>query len=100
MEAASLPDYDVAAWIGYAVPSATPRDIVVRLSGEIQKALQNPELKERLLNAGLDPVSSTPESVAAVEACLQDVLVTFGIETFPPLCVLSLCPLSFLFFIL
>jgi tripartite-type tricarboxylate transporter receptor subunit TctC len=65
MEAASLPDYDVAAWIGYAVPSATPRDIVVRLSGEIQKALQNPELKERLLNAGLDPVSSTPDELVA-----------------------------------
>ena len=65
MEAASLPDYDVAAWIGYAVPSATPRDIVVRLSGEIQKALQTAELKERLLNAGLDPVSSTPDELVA-----------------------------------
>ena len=56
-EAAALPDYDVAAWIGYAVPSGTPRDIVLRLSGEMQKALQAPDLKERLLNAGLDPVA-------------------------------------------
>jgi tripartite-type tricarboxylate transporter receptor subunit TctC len=55
-EAANLPDYDIGAWIGYAVHSGTPRDIVLRLSGEMQKALAAPDLKERLLNAGLDPV--------------------------------------------
>ena len=65
MEAADLPDYDAAAWIGYAVPAGTPREIVVRLSGEIQKALQTTELKERLLNAGLDPVASTPDELIA-----------------------------------
>jgi tripartite-type tricarboxylate transporter receptor subunit TctC len=55
-EAAGLPDYDIGAWIGYAVPAGVPRDIVVRLSGEMQKALAQPDLKEKLLNAGLDPV--------------------------------------------
>jgi len=56
-EAGNLPDYDIGAWIGYAVPAGTPRDIVLRLSGEMQKALQTPDLKERLLNAGLDPAA-------------------------------------------
>jgi len=65
IEAGPLPDYDAAAWIGYAVPAGTPREIVVRLSGEIQKALQTAELRERLLNAGLDPVSSTPDELIA-----------------------------------
>ena len=65
MEAAGLPDYDAAAWIGYAVPAGTPREIVVRLSAEIQKALQSPDLRERLLNAGLDPVESTPDELVA-----------------------------------
>jgi tripartite-type tricarboxylate transporter receptor subunit TctC len=55
-EAAGIPDYDIGAWIGYAVPAGTPRDIVLRLSAEMQKALAAPDLKERLLNAGLDPV--------------------------------------------
>jgi tripartite-type tricarboxylate transporter receptor subunit TctC len=55
-DAGGLPDYDIGAWIGYAVPAGTPRDIVLRLSGEMQKALAAPDLKERLLNAGLDPV--------------------------------------------
>ncbi len=38
---------------------------------------------------GTNPVSSTPESVASVELCLQDVLTTFGIADTLPHCVLS-----------
>lgn len=38
---------------------------------------------------GTNPVSSTPESVAAVEETLRDVLVTFGIENVLPHCVLA-----------
>jgi tripartite-type tricarboxylate transporter receptor subunit TctC len=64
-EAADLPDYDAAAWIGYAAPAGIPREALTRLSAEIQKALQAPEMKERLLNAGLDPVASTPEELPA-----------------------------------
>jgi tripartite-type tricarboxylate transporter receptor subunit TctC len=64
-EAGNLPDYDAAAWIGYAAPAGIPRDILLRLSAEIQKALQGAELRERLLNAGLDPASSTPEELPA-----------------------------------
>jgi tripartite-type tricarboxylate transporter receptor subunit TctC len=64
-EAGNLPDYDIGAWIGYAVPAGTPRDIVLRLSGEMQKALQAPDLKERLLNAGLDPVAIALDELPA-----------------------------------
>jgi tripartite-type tricarboxylate transporter receptor subunit TctC len=64
-EAADVPDYDAAAWIGYAAPAGIPREALTRLSAEIQKALQAPEMKERLLNAGLDPVASTPEELPA-----------------------------------
>src|SRR5437762_3432463 len=64
-ETADLPQYDVAAWIGYAAPAGTPREVLVRLSSEITKALQSEELKERMLNIGLDPVSSTPDEMAA-----------------------------------
>jgi tripartite-type tricarboxylate transporter receptor subunit TctC len=64
-ETADLPQYDVAAWIGYAAPAGTPREILVRLSSEITKALQSEELKERMANIGLDAVASTPEEMAA-----------------------------------
>jgi tripartite-type tricarboxylate transporter receptor subunit TctC len=63
-EAADL-DYDAGAWIGYAAPAGIPREILLKLSAEMQKALQAPELKEKLLNAGLDPASSTPDELPA-----------------------------------
>src|SRR3989440_4159565 len=37
-ESAGLPGYDAAAWIGYAAPAGTPRDILGKLSSEMQKA--------------------------------------------------------------
>ena len=64
-ETAELPGYDVAAWIGYAAPAGTPREITARLSSEIQKALQTPEMKERMANIGLDAVWSTPQEMAS-----------------------------------
>jgi len=60
-----LAGYDAAAWIGYAAPAGTPRDVLAKLSAEIQKALKTDDLKERMVNIGLDAVSSTPEEMAA-----------------------------------
>lgn len=64
-EAADLPDYDAAAWIGYMAPPGTPREILVRLAGEIQKAILIEEVKERFVFLGMDTVSSTPDEMAA-----------------------------------
>ena len=64
-EAVDIPGYDVAAWIGYAAPAGTPREVVARLSAEIQKAMQSPELRERYLALGLEPIATTPEEMAA-----------------------------------
>ncbi len=50
-EAADLPDYDAAAWIGYAAPPGTPREVLARLAAEIQKALAADELKERFVSS-------------------------------------------------
>jgi len=71
-EAADLPGYDVAAWMGYAAPPGTPREILVRLSAEIQKAMVSEDLKERYTSLGLDPVSSTPDEMAAFMRREQD----------------------------
>jgi len=64
-EAASLPGYDIGAWIGYTAPPGTPKEILARLSGEIQKAIQAPELKEKYLSLGLEPVATSPEEMAS-----------------------------------
>jgi tripartite-type tricarboxylate transporter receptor subunit TctC len=60
-EAAGIPGYDAAAWIGYAAPAGTPREILARLATEIQKAMQAPDLKERYLALGLETAANTPE---------------------------------------
>ena len=64
-EAADIPGYDVAAWIGYHAPAGTPREIVVRLAAEIQKAMQSPDMRDRYVALGLDQASSTPDELAA-----------------------------------
>ena len=64
-EAADLPGFEAAAWIGYSAPAGTPREIVVRLAAEIQKVMQTPDTKERYVTLGLNPVSSTPDEFAA-----------------------------------
>jgi tripartite-type tricarboxylate transporter receptor subunit TctC len=64
-EAGDLPGYDTAAWIGYEAPAGTPREILMRLAAEIQKALQAPDLRERYVALGLDPVWNTPDQMIA-----------------------------------
>jgi tripartite-type tricarboxylate transporter receptor subunit TctC len=64
-EAANLPAYDAAAWIGYAAPAGTPREVLVRVAGEIRRVLGSDDLKERYIALGLDPVSGTPDEMAA-----------------------------------
>lgn len=65
-EAAGIPGYDAAAWVGYAAPAGTPRAITTRLAAEIQKAMQTTDLKDRYLALGLEPVSNTPDEMAAL----------------------------------
>jgi tripartite-type tricarboxylate transporter receptor subunit TctC len=52
-------------WFGWLAPAKTPRDIVSRLHTEIVRVLQLPEIRERLLGLGADPVGDTPPQFAA-----------------------------------
>jgi len=71
-EAADLKDLDIGAWIGYAAPSGVPREIVLRLSNEMHKALQESALKEKLLAAGLDPAPIPLEQLPAFMRAEQE----------------------------
>jgi len=61
--AAELPGYDIGAWIGYAAAPGTPRDVVARLSAEVQKAIQAPDVRERFTTLGLEPRAMSPEEM-------------------------------------
>jgi tripartite-type tricarboxylate transporter receptor subunit TctC len=57
--------YEADSWNGLAAPAATPKDIVVRIQTEVARVLFLPDMKERLLKDGIQPVGSTPEQFAA-----------------------------------
>ena len=46
-------------------PAGTPNEIILRLSGEIAKAMRMPDVQQQLAHAALDPVGSTPAEFAA-----------------------------------
>jgi tripartite-type tricarboxylate transporter receptor subunit TctC len=51
------------SWNGLVAPAKTPRDIVMRLNREIARALEAPDLRQRLLDLGLEPRASSPEAL-------------------------------------
>ncbi len=63
---AGYPQLEARSWLAVFAPAGTPPAIVTRLNGEIVKALASPDLRERLINAGNTPVSSTPEALGAM----------------------------------
>jgi len=54
---AGVTGYDASVWWGVVAPAKTPKDIVAKLSGEVQKALEDEGVKEKLSNLGavIDP---------------------------------------------
>lgn len=61
----TLPGYDVSNWVGIVAPRATPRAVVGDLSAAIAAALQDEEVRETFLRAGVTPSPTTPENFAA-----------------------------------
>ncbi len=60
-----VPGYEVTSWYGLSAPAKTPQAIIARLNSDAVRALNNAELRDRLLGLGADPVGNTPEQYAA-----------------------------------
>jgi len=60
-----LPGFDISTWFGIFVPAGTPRPVVDRLHAEFTRALAAPDVREKMLALGAEPVGSTPEQFAA-----------------------------------
>ena len=65
MMEAGVPGYEATNWFGTAVPAKTPPAIVAKLSQDIGRVLRLPDVRERLLSQGMEPVSNTPDEFAA-----------------------------------
>ena len=60
---AGVPNFRMSIWYGLFAPVGTPRDIVNQLYREVEKAMQDAELLQRMSNAGMDPWLGTPEDM-------------------------------------
>jgi tripartite-type tricarboxylate transporter receptor subunit TctC len=57
---AGYPGFESSQWLGLLAPRGTPQEVVVKLHAETVKALKLPDVRERLIRAGLQPVGNTP----------------------------------------
>lgn len=72
--AVAVPGYDWQAWQGIVAPAGTPKEVVARLSSELQKIQASPEFRAQLTKFGMEPFPpTTPEQFAAMIASEQPV---------------------------
>ena len=61
-----FPNLVVEDWVGFAVKSGTPREIVDTLNQAINKALAKPEVRAALAKVGAEPAGGSPEDYGAL----------------------------------
>ena len=62
---AGAPGVEASSWNGLVVPAGTPKDIITRLHTEVVAVMSLPEIRERLLSFGVEPLVNTPAEFAA-----------------------------------
>ncbi|HEY5900582.1 MAG TPA: tripartite tricarboxylate transporter substrate binding protein [Burkholderiales bacterium] len=60
--AEALPGFEVVGWYGVLAPKGLPAPILARLNGELVKIVNQPDVHERIVADGSEPVGSTPEA--------------------------------------
>jgi tripartite-type tricarboxylate transporter receptor subunit TctC len=65
MEEAALPGYEAIQWVGFMVPTGTPRPIVDRLNAEIRKFVERPDIKQAWASQGATTMAMTPAEFEA-----------------------------------
>jgi tripartite-type tricarboxylate transporter receptor subunit TctC len=66
MAEAGLPGYDSSTWGGILAPAGTPKPLIQRLNAEINKILLLPDVREKLVVAGIEIQSGAPEDFGRV----------------------------------
>jgi len=55
MAEAGVRNFDVVGFYGILAPAATPKDVLDRLAGAFKAALEDPSIRERMMQQGADP---------------------------------------------
>ena len=63
-----LPGFEATAWFALFAPAGTPKDVVARLQGEMQRIYKLPDVQDKLKTLGLDAVLGTAEELAKYQA--------------------------------
>jgi len=66
MQEAGVEGVEVPVWYALLAPAATPREIVRALNDATVRAARSPELKQKLVEQGAEPVGNSPEEFAAM----------------------------------
>jgi tripartite-type tricarboxylate transporter receptor subunit TctC len=78
----AVPGYEATAWFGIGVPKGTPREVIDKLNAEVNRALADPKMRERLAELGGKPIAGTPEDfgkvIAAETAKWEKVVISSG----------------------
>ena len=56
-----FPGFDASSWFGLTGPAAMPREVALKISADVARVLKQPEMRERFIGQGADPIGSTPE---------------------------------------
>ena len=80
----SVPGYEFTAFYALIGPAKMPRDVLDRLAEATAKVIASPEVRERIVNAGMEAVSSTPEQMLQTAkkdgAKIDNIVRTAGIK--------------------
>ena len=60
----TVPGYEAVSWVGIVGPAGVPAAVVARLNAEANRALEKPDVRERLVGLGAIPAPATPEAFA------------------------------------
>jgi tripartite-type tricarboxylate transporter receptor subunit TctC len=62
----ALPGFEVLNWQGVIAPAGTPRDIVDKLNAAFNQALASPDVRQKIIGQGNEPLGGTPEEFGAL----------------------------------
>ena len=62
----TVPGYEATAWFGIGMPKGTPREIIEKVNAEVNRALADPKMREKLAELGGKPIAGTPEDFGKV----------------------------------
>jgi tripartite-type tricarboxylate transporter receptor subunit TctC len=80
----TIKGFDMTAWMGLFGAANTPKDIVTKMSAEVTRIVQLPDVRTRMLGQGAEPVGGTPQDLADLmtreTALYAKIIKTSGIQ--------------------